>query len=233
MVLTSIITAAPIMATSAPMSTTSPPASWYPWYSPPITPTGVIQSIIGLAIFIFASTVKTKAPGTPAPDTDATHRMRNRYARVDMDEFRITAVHEAAHAVAAIRAGLIFKHVTVIPDEYEETDGALHWSDLHASGDIEVSPRLLAVVLLAGPCAEARVTDREVDEVFADEEATDDREAIVELMLTAEDFVAASVEALALIERDWPLIERIADELMDVDELGYDEVEAMVVRAAS
>lgn len=150
-----------------------------------------------------------------------------------MDEFRITAIHEAAHAVAAIRAGLVFKHVTAIPDEYEETDGALHWSDLHASGDIEISPRLLAVVLLAGPCAEARVTDREVDEVFADEEATDDREAIVELMLTAEDFVAASVEALALIERDWPLIERIADELMDVDELGYDEVEAMVVRAAS
>lgn len=150
-----------------------------------------------------------------------------------MNEFRITAIHEAAHAVAAIRAGLIFKHVTAIPDEHEETEGALHWSDLHAMGHAEISPDVLAVVLLAGPCAEARVTDREVDEVFADEEATDDREAIVELMLSADDFVAASVEALALIERDWPLIERIADELMDVDELGYDEVEAMVVRAAS
>jgi hypothetical protein len=150
-----------------------------------------------------------------------------------VNEFRITAIHEAAHAVAAIRTGLIFKHVTAIPDEYEETEGALHWSDLHASGDVEVSPALLAVVLLAGPCAEARATDREVDEVFSDEEALDDREAITELMLNADDFMKASVEALSLVERDWALIERIADELMEVDELGYEEVEAMVARAAS
>ncbi len=150
-----------------------------------------------------------------------------------MNEFRITAIHEAAHAVAAIRAGLIFKHVTAIPDEYEETEGALHWSDLHASGHLEVPPELLAVVLLAGPCAEARATNREVDEVFSDEEALDDREAITELMLNADDFLKASTEALALIERDWPLIERIADELMEVDELGYEEVEALVAHSAN
>lgn len=150
-----------------------------------------------------------------------------------MNEFRITAIHEAAHAVAAIRAGLIFKHVTAIPDEYEETEGALHWSDLHASGHLEVSPEVLAVVLLAGPCAEARATNREVDEVFSDEEALDDRDAITELMLNADDFLKASTEALALIERDWTLIERIADALMEVDELGYDEVEALVARSAN
>jgi hypothetical protein len=147
-----------------------------------------------------------------------------------MDESRITAIHEAAHAVAAIRAGLVFNHVTAIPDELEETEGALHWSDLHASGDLEVPPELLAVVLLAGPCAEARVTRREVDEVFTDEEAADDREAIAALMLNQDQFVAASVEALALIDRDWPIIQRIANELMDVDALDYEEVEAMVVR---
>jgi hypothetical protein len=150
-----------------------------------------------------------------------------------VNEFRITAIHEAAHAVAAIRAGLIFKHVTAIPDEYEETEGALHWSDLHASGHLEVSPELLAVVLLAGPCAEARATNREVDEVFSDEEALDDRDAITGLMLNADDFLKASTEALALIERDWPLIERIADELMEVDELDYEEVEALVARSAN
>jgi hypothetical protein len=145
-----------------------------------------------------------------------------------VNELRITAVHEAAHAVAAIRAGLIFKHVTATPDEFEETEGALHWCDLHASGDIEVSPELLAVVLLAGPCAEARLTEQEVDEVFTGEEAADDREALAGLMLTAEAFTNASLEALAIIERDWQLIARIADELMEVDELAYEEVEALV-----
>lgn len=150
-----------------------------------------------------------------------------------MNEYRITAVHEAAHAVAAIRSGLVFQHVTAIPDEFEETEGSLHWSELHASGEVEMSPELLAVVLLAGPCAEARVTDREVDDVFADEEAADDRAALASLMLSADAFVNASLEALALVERDWPLIERIADELLEVDELAYAEVEALVARTAS
>jgi hypothetical protein len=147
-----------------------------------------------------------------------------------MNEETITAFHEAAHAVAAIRAGLVFDHVTAIPDEYEETEGALHWSELQASGDIEVSPQLLAVVLLAGPCAEARLTERELDEVFTDEEAADDREALAGLMLDADAFLAASVQTLELLDRDWPLIERVADQLLDVDRLEYSEVEAIVGR---
>ncbi len=145
-----------------------------------------------------------------------------------MDEARITAIHEAAHAVAAIRTGLIFDHVTAQPDYDLELEGQLEWGELQASGDIEVPRELLAIVLLAGPCAEARITRRELDEVFADEEALDDRESLAGLMLDADQFVQASRDTLELLDADWPLIEKIAEELLDVDSLGYEDVEALV-----
>jgi hypothetical protein len=142
---------------------------------------------------------------------------------------RSTAIHEAAHAVAAIRAGLVFDHVTAIADEDLELDGALHWTDLHASGAIAMSPQLEAIVLLAGPCAEAKAMRRRVDQVFAGEAAADDREAVASLGLSDADFIAASRDALALIERDWPSIERIAVELQAGRQLPFAEVEALIV----
>jgi hypothetical protein len=145
-----------------------------------------------------------------------------------MDEAHITAIHEAAHAVAAIRTGLIFDHVTAQPDYELELEGQLQWGELQASGDIEVPSGLLAIVLLAGPCAEARVTRRELDDVFTDEEALDDRESLAALMLDAEQFVQASRETLELLNADWSLIEKVAEELLEVDSLGYEEVAALV-----
>jgi hypothetical protein len=141
---------------------------------------------------------------------------------------RITAIHEAAHAVAAIRAGLVFDHVTAIADLDEELDGALHWTELQTSGEVDISAEASAMVLLAGPCAEARERKLRFDRVFAGEGATDDREAVASLGLTDEEFVAASREALALVERDWALIERIADELERGEVLDFEEVEALV-----
>jgi len=141
---------------------------------------------------------------------------------------RTTAIHEAAHAVAAIRAGLVFDHVTAVADLDEDIDGALHWTDLQNSGDVVMSDEASAMVLLAGPCAEARDRRLRIDRVFAGEAATDDREAVAALGLSDEQFVAASRDAVALIERDWALIERIADELELGRVLDFDEVEAIV-----
>lgn len=141
---------------------------------------------------------------------------------------RVTAIHEAAHAVAAIRAGLVFEFVTAIPDEDLELEGELHWTDLTASGTVVESPHLHAVVLLAGPCAEARERGLRADRVLSGVAASGDREGLASLGLSEEQFLAATRETLALIERDWPAIERVAAELELGYDLEYEDVEEIV-----
>jgi hypothetical protein len=145
-----------------------------------------------------------------------------------MNVTRITAIHEAAHAVAAIRAGLVFDFVTAIPDDDLELDGQLHWTDLTADGTVVESAHLHAVVLLAGPCAEARERKLRADRVFSGEAAAGDREAVASLGLSEEQFLAATRDALALVEKDWPAIERVAAELEQGYDLEFEEVLELV-----
>jgi hypothetical protein len=140
----------------------------------------------------------------------------------------ITAIHEAAHAVAAIRCGLVFESVTAVPDDELELDGALNWTELTEEVGLEMPAEALAMVTLAGPCAEARLRRLRPDRVFAGVAALDDRESVASLGLSDEQFLAASRDALDLVERDWPAIERVARELEARDTLDYDEVEAIV-----
>jgi hypothetical protein len=142
---------------------------------------------------------------------------------------RITAIHEAAHAVAAIRAGLPFETVSAEPDEAHELDGALYWTEIQDSGEIVMPPELLAVVSLAGPCAEARERGQRFDRMFLGVAASDDREAVAALGLSEAQFVEACRETIELVEQDWVLIERVARELMSGGRLTYDEVDAIVV----
>jgi hypothetical protein len=86
----------------------------------------------------------------------------------------------------------------------------------------------LAVVLLAGPCAEARFRKLRFDRVLAGEGAMDDRDSISRLGLTDAQFIAAGRDALALIEHDWPAIERVAQALLGGGELRFHEVERLV-----
>jgi len=150
-----------------------------------------------------------------------------------MKTSRITALHEAAHAVAAIRVGLVFDHVSTVADAELEFDGELHWTDLHASGEVEMSPELLAVVLLAGPVAEARALQRSVDYVFADEPAADDRESLASLALDEGSFIAASRKALKLVENEWPTIERVANALLNESKLRFEQVLDIVMECES
>jgi hypothetical protein len=146
-----------------------------------------------------------------------------------MNIAEITAFHEAAHAVAAIRAGLPFDHVSAQPDDAGETDGALHWIDLHDELGLEMPPEALAVVLLAGPCAEARVRRLRFDRILAGEAALGDRDSLSTLGLSEAQFIAASRDTLALIEHDWPAIERVASALLNGGQLRFDEVESIVL----
>jgi len=143
----------------------------------------------------------------------------------------IVAIHEAGHAVAAIRAGLVFDQVSVLPDESLEIDGALYWQDTDA--EIVMPPELLAVVLMAGPCAEARERGLRADRMFDGVGATQDREAMAVLGLSEQQFLASTREALAIVERDWALIRQVAGMLVDDERLDYADVEAIVDAAES
>jgi len=140
----------------------------------------------------------------------------------------IVAIHEAGHAVAAIRAGLVFDAVSIEPDEALELDGALYWNEMEEIGEVVMPPELLAVVLLAGPCAEARERGLRADRMFEGVAATQDREAMATLGLTESQFVAASREAVELVERDWAVIRQIAGELEEGVHLSYEDVEGIV-----
>ncbi len=143
-----------------------------------------------------------------------------------MNELQITSIHEAGHAVIALRLGLVFDHVTAVPDDDAQTDGALHWTELHTNDGLAITPELDAVVLLAGPFAEAKLLQLSLDEVLADEAAGEDREALATLGLSDAQFISASREALALVEREWPAIERVARELAG-GPLSFAEVAAL------
>jgi hypothetical protein len=125
----------------------------------------------------------------------------------------------------------VFDQVSVLPDESLEIDGALYWNESDA--EIVMPPELVAVVLLAGPCAEARERGLRADRMFDGFAATQDREAMAVLGLTEEQVIADTKEALGIVERDWALIQQVAEGLAADERLDYEEVESIVDAAGT
>jgi hypothetical protein len=144
------------------------------------------------------------------------------------DTERVIAIHEAAHAVAAVRMGLVFDRVSAVADDERDIDGALHWLEIHHHLELEMPREALAIVLLAGACAEAKFRRLRFDRVFTGVAASDDRAAIATIGLSADEFLTASADVLSFVDADWLSIERVADELERRRELDFDEVAALV-----
>lgn len=125
----------------------------------------------------------------------------------------------------------MFDQVSALPDETLELDGALYWTELQESGELAMAPELLAVVSLAGACAEAKLRGVRFDRMFQGVGATEDRESVASLGLTEQQFIVACRETVDLVERDWELIEDVADELEAGNRLSFDEVDAIVSAA--
>ena len=66
------------------------------------------------------------------------------------------------------------------------------------------------------------------DRVFAGVAAIDDRESVASLGLSDAQFMAASQDAMALVEDDWRLIELVAEVLEAGRRLNFDAVAAIV-----
>ena len=64
--------------------------------------------------------------------------------------------------------------------------------------------------------------------MFSGVAASGDRQGVAALGLSEDQFLAATRDALALIEKDWAAIERVAAELEQGYDLEFEEVEEIV-----
>jgi hypothetical protein len=132
---------------------------------------------------------------------------------VDLDED--TAIHEAAHAVAALQVGLTLSDITAGIDEWgiRGSTGLALPSDYVPSKYPELA-RKQAVVSLAGPIVEIRSRG---DLDFTG--ALGDIDTLLEYLSSSSedgdlsDVAACEAEARSIVEENWPGIVRVADAL--------------------
>ena len=136
-----------------------------------------------------------------------------------MEISELAAFHEAAHAVAAARIGLVFDH------EIGVGDRRTAWRSL--MGDEQPWPKpMTAMVLLAGSIAEAHAARMNEGPNWGLAETDHSRNV---LSLTDEELGQAVHETLLLVEQQWTAIEGVAGQLLSGRRLTFDQVEAFVL----
>jgi hypothetical protein len=166
-------------------------------------------------------------------------------------DIRVTAFHEAGHAVALVILGLPLKNVDVLTRRYPDgaSHGASHsevdFSDYVGKGIDAVKPWMIQS--LAGPIAELRVhrdsrlatksgkKDWEMASQFAalaNYEGPIPEDGNLNLKIDPSRFrpqlEAASDEAAKIVGAHWPVIVRVAEMLISRKSLTGDEVAAIV-----
>jgi hypothetical protein len=140
-----------------------------------------------------------------------------------MTERNIIATHEAGHAVIARMLGVEIVHSTAAGD--------VPCTRTRYRGDTPQTLAKLGIVDLAGPMAEwhylrsAWCTDLENAMGRARRIAALNGEEATELLHQMR------IEALALVQENWPAIERVADALAHAKSLTQADVDVLIGRA--
>lgn len=142
---------------------------------------------------------------------------------------RATAYHEAGHAVAAARLGLVFDTVTVVPDPTTGSLGSLEWhEDDDDDDDMRLPTGIRAIVVFCGPLAQARWRKRRLVEIWGANGASGDRHNMMLLGLSDDDFVRYLNDSVLLVYEQWSAIEQTAESLILHGFLTFEQVESLV-----
>ena len=155
-----------------------------------------------------------------------------------------TAYHEAGHAALQLVFEMTPSRVTIVPDEQEETAGAAH----HLDGD-NMTPEgcgQLAMVCYAGAETQ-RILHGDIrgdldDYIYLDDSnvekiqiregirlgaRSDDEEAETYLPVAGKTESELRTETAAKVREHWPLVERVAKELMEHRTLTMEELDTL------
>lgn len=144
-----------------------------------------------------------------------------------------TAYHEAGHAVAAIELGFQFDHVTIIPDETENSLGHIlyaHYTMFLNIGHRQFTRDLRDYLIAnrAGPIAAERYTGQ-WNEVGAVSDDANFWRTLWQMYGERGDRHARDLtrQARKLVRLQWPAIERVAQGLLRERTLSYTDAKKM------